>query len=163
MAAFAPFWWSTVYSTADVDFRPTPDYRVEEADGGSKLVLNVWEEEAMNGALSAFSRLAVDGFELIEPIVASEFRDGIMAANVDINLDGRRRYWLVAGCDTDCVNLSIEFPQLGISVAEGDTPEMDVELAEGGEYEIVLRVTECRSEPCEVMLARYGQLVGSAQ
>ena len=163
MAACAPFWWGTVYSTADVDFRPTPDYRVEDADGGSKLVLSIWEEEAMNGALSARSRLAVDGFELIEPIVASEFRDGIMAANVDVNLDGRRRYWLVAGCDTDCVNLSIEFPQLDISVAEGDTPEMDVQLAVGGEYEIVLRVTECRSEPCAVMLARYGQIVGSAE
>ncbi len=158
MAVSAPIWWGVVYSASDVDFAPTTGLAVVD-DRGRPVppVLNHWQEQAMNGALSAHARLEQDGYELAQPLFSGEFRDKNREVSVLVPIDAGAEYWLVAGCDSDCINLSISIPSLGPDAfaTEGDTPELKITATESKDYEIVLKIGECRLEPCAVMVARF--------
>ena len=157
MAVCAPVWWVIVYSASDFDFAPAVDFSVVDASGERVLVLTSWQKEAMNGALSASARLEQDGYDLVEPLILTEFSDGQEEVVVPATLEAAVEYWLVAGCDSDCINLSIRirlFDQEAVAT-EGDSPELNFTTRNRGDYQTYLKVDECRAEPCAVMVARY--------
>ena len=81
-------------------------------------------------------------------------------------LDAEREYHVLSLCDRDCSDLDLAlYDEHGNLIAEDverdDTPVVKVTPRWTGEFELRVRMHECRSEPCAYGVAIYAQKRGS--
>lgn len=162
LVVLAPLLWFAVVEWTDRFVGNSVQNALSVEDDGpiGVLPLNMYQELAEINALSSDARLGVEGYELAGRPIHGEFRmedEGTKTVDLGSDtLDGPT--WFVAGCDADCIGLSIE--RVGghtdfEASEEGTSPEVQVTMTRATPAELELTLDSCQAYPCYFAVARY--------